>query len=122
MFIMISAWDATNFKDPPEKRFAEAISEAAVAVSITSITDMVSFAMGTWNSLPAMQMFCYYSSVAMFFELLYQCTFYSAALYLIGRNESKGIHCLTGQKAKSFKDASKIKSKYYNPIAVENVK
>lgn len=107
MFIMISAWQDTNFKDPPEKRFKEALSDAGVAVSITSITDIISFGVGTWNSLPAMQMFCYYTSLAMAFELCYQLTFYAASLYLIGCLESKGLHCVTFQKPVTLEKSSK---------------
>lgn len=106
MFIMISAWHNTRFTDPPEKRFAEALSEAAVAISITSLTDIIAFSVGTWNPLPAMQMFCYYTATAMLFELVYQCTFYSAALFLIGRAESKGLHCITWKRAKSIDNSS----------------
>lgn len=105
---MISSWHNTNFNDPPEKRFAEALSEAGVAITITSITDVIAFSVGTWNPIPAIQMYCYYTAVAMAFELIYQCTFYAAALYLIGRCEAKSLHCMTWKKAKCFDDASKI--------------
>uniref|UniRef100_A0A915K9B5 SSD domain-containing protein n=1 Tax=Romanomermis culicivorax TaxID=13658 RepID=A0A915K9B5_ROMCU len=95
MFIQISAWHCTKFEWSAEDRFAEALSESAVAITITSVTDIISFLVGTWNPLPAMQMFCYYTALAMFFELLYQCTFYSAALYLLGKVETEGRHSIT---------------------------
>lgn len=107
MFIMISSWHNTRFNDPPEKRFAECLSEVAVAISITSISDIVAFAISAWNPLPAMQMFCYYTATAMLFELIYQCTFYSAALYLTGCAESRALHCITWKTAKSIDDTSK---------------
>lgn len=40
---MSAAWHRTNIKLNVQKRLAEALSEAAVAISITSITDMANF-------------------------------------------------------------------------------
>lgn len=41
-FLMTAAWHRTNPDQSPSKRLAETLAEAAVAISITSITDMVS--------------------------------------------------------------------------------
>lgn len=41
-FLMTAAWHRTNPAQSAAKRLAETLSEAAVAISITSITDMVS--------------------------------------------------------------------------------
>lgn len=38
MFIIISSWHNTNADDPPEKRFTQALSEAGVSITITSVT------------------------------------------------------------------------------------
>lgn len=38
---MSAAWHRTNLKLNVEERLAKALSEAAVAITITSITDMV---------------------------------------------------------------------------------
>lgn len=43
-FIMSAAWHRTNPELSVARRVAETLSEAAVAISITSVTDMVCFA------------------------------------------------------------------------------
>uniref|UniRef100_A0A914YKX5 SSD domain-containing protein n=1 Tax=Panagrolaimus superbus TaxID=310955 RepID=A0A914YKX5_9BILA len=42
-FLMNAAWHRTNPELSPARRLAETLSEAAVAISITSFTDMVIF-------------------------------------------------------------------------------
>ena len=44
-FVMCSEWHRTNPKHCPKKRVAETLSEAAVAITITSVTDAVSTAL-----------------------------------------------------------------------------
>lgn len=43
MFIMVAAWHRTNPELSPARRMAETLQEAAVAITITSITDIVSW-------------------------------------------------------------------------------
>jgi len=114
MFIQIAAWHNTKFSDGVQHRFSLALSEAAVAIFITSVTDVISFAVGTWNPLPAMQIFCYYTAVAMIFELLYQCTFYSAFLYLFAKLESQSRHAVTFGRVKKLEEKGEIGFKVYN--------
>lgn len=104
---MIAAWHGTKLTDPPEKRFSEALSDAAVSITITAVTDVVSFAIGTWNPLPGVQIFCVYTAAAMFFELIYQCTFYAAVMALVGKAECQAKHCITFTPAVALEDASK---------------
>lgn len=43
LFIMCAEWHRTNPQHSPEKRIGKTLSEAAVAISITSLTDIVSY-------------------------------------------------------------------------------
>lgn len=49
MFILISAWRYTSFKLSPEERLGRTLKDAAVSITITSITDALAFAIGTKN-------------------------------------------------------------------------
>lgn len=106
MFIMTNAWHRTKFTDPVEVRLSEMMSEAAVAVTITSFTDVFSFAIGTWNSLPGVIMFCEYIAVALFFDYVYQLTFFSAAIAIFGDLERDGRHHVFFVKVKQITDYS----------------
>lgn len=94
MFIMTNVWHRTKLTEPVNKRISDTLSEAAVAITITSFTDVLSFAIGTWNSLPGVIMFCEYTAMALLFDYIYQVTFYSAALAIFGDWEREGRHCL----------------------------
>lgn len=46
MFIMNACWEASDEKKETPKRMSQTLSHAGVAVSITNITDIMSFAIG----------------------------------------------------------------------------
>lgn len=66
MFILVSAWHRTNALDTVEGRMVEAMSEAAVGITITSLTDAVSFAIGCWTKLPGVRIVTKKTVVATF--------------------------------------------------------
>ena len=72
MFIMLAAWRKTSVKVPVEERLGQTFSEAAVSITITSITDALAFGIGSITRLPAIRVFCLYSAVAIMFDYLYQ--------------------------------------------------
>lgn len=94
MCIMTTAWHRTKITSPVEERLAEMMSDAAVAITITSFTDVISFAIGSWNSLPAVIMFCSYTSVALLMEYVFQITFFAAAFAFYGHAEANGRHSM----------------------------
>ena len=60
-FVVLSAWWRTRLHDPVPKRMAEAYEEAAVSITITSLTDMFSFWVGVATPIPSVQIFCLYT-------------------------------------------------------------
>lgn len=57
MFIMSAAWHRTNPDLTVARRLAETLAEAAVAISITSITDMVRFSHSRSVTFPQLAFF-----------------------------------------------------------------
>uniref|UniRef100_A0A0K0DAN3 SSD domain-containing protein n=1 Tax=Angiostrongylus cantonensis TaxID=6313 RepID=A0A0K0DAN3_ANGCA len=51
LFIMSAEWHRTNPEHSPARRIADTLSEAAVAITITSITDIVSSTVLSWFSI-----------------------------------------------------------------------
>lgn len=72
MFLMVAAVRRTNRTESPEKRIGECMSDAAISMFITSLTDAFSFGVGTITSIPAVQVFCMYTTVAVIFTFIFQ--------------------------------------------------
>ncbi|KAL6488704.1 hypothetical protein MHYP_G00024450 [Metynnis hypsauchen] len=58
MFIMISCWQKTKVKDQVEERLAETYKEAAVSITITTLTDVLAFYIGLMTPFRSVQSFC----------------------------------------------------------------
>uniref|UniRef100_A0A9J2Q4T4 SSD domain-containing protein n=1 Tax=Ascaris lumbricoides TaxID=6252 RepID=A0A9J2Q4T4_ASCLU len=108
MFIMSAAWHRTNPDLTVARRLAETLAEAAVAISITSITDMLSFGIGCITTLPSVQMFCLYTFAGTAFTYLYQLTFFTAVMAYAGDWESRGLHVVTFKPAIDPNDADTL--------------
>lgn len=60
-FVMLAAWRRTRIQDSVSERLAQTYSEAAVSITITSLTDMISFYIGVLTPFPSVQIFCVYT-------------------------------------------------------------
>ena len=47
MFILVSAWRYTSFHQSVEERLGQTLKNAAVSITITSVTDALAFGIGT---------------------------------------------------------------------------
>nr|XP_020655939.1 patched domain-containing protein 3-like [Pogona vitticeps] len=100
MFIMVSCWQRTKVKDNIQVRMANTYAEAAVSVTITTLTDVLTFYIGIATSFPSVQSFCIYTGTAFIFCYFYNLTFLGAVLALDGRREESNRHWLTFMKVK----------------------
>ena len=58
------------------------MKRAGVAITITSVTDMVAFGIGSLTEVPALKSFCTYACVGIFAIFLFQSTVFVAAMSL----------------------------------------
>uniref|UniRef100_A0A183C7B9 SSD domain-containing protein n=1 Tax=Globodera pallida TaxID=36090 RepID=A0A183C7B9_GLOPA len=91
---LTAAWHRTNPELKTGRRLAETLSEAAVAITITSFTDMLSFGIGCFTTLPGVRLFCLYTFFGIFFTYLYQITYFAAVMAFAGEMEESGRHSL----------------------------
>uniref|UniRef100_A0A0N5BAG7 SSD domain-containing protein n=1 Tax=Strongyloides papillosus TaxID=174720 RepID=A0A0N5BAG7_STREA len=98
IFIVLSAWRATNYDSSLEERMSETFSDAAVSITVTSLTNFISFCVGCLTPFPSIQMFCVYAVVAVFFTYVYQLTFFAGIMVLTSRREVNERNCLTFMK------------------------
>ena len=70
-FVMLGAWRRTSIHAPVEDRMSEAFRDAAVSITITSVTDMLSFFVGVITPFPCVRIFCIYTGKMSGFLLLF---------------------------------------------------
>jgi len=80
MFVLVNAYDNTNPYLSIAERLGNAMSTAGMSITVTSFTDIFAFLIGSTTSLPALRNFCFYAALGIFFDYLYQLTFFAAFL------------------------------------------
>ncbi|XP_077347156.1 patched domain-containing protein 3 [Lithobates pipiens] len=116
MFIMVSSWQQTKVKSPVEERVGKTYEEAAVSITITTLTDVLAFYIGIMTSFGSVQSFCIYTGTAILFCFLYNLTCFGAFLALNGRREESNRHWLVCKKVPEQKDDHR--STFYNACCV----
>lgn len=97
-FVMLAAWRRTPVTMSVPERMAHTLSDAAVSITITSITDIVSFFIGIISPFQSVRIFCIYSGLAVCFTFVWHLTFFSACMSLSGYREQYNRHAVTGCK------------------------
>lgn len=107
MFIMLSNWQQTKVKDPVEKRMAETFKEAAMSITITTLTDVLGFYIGLMSEFRSVQAFCLYTSTSVIFCYIYNILFFGSVLALNARREQENRHWLTCCKLQALTSEGK---------------
>ncbi|XP_061094909.1 patched domain-containing protein 3-like [Conger conger] len=98
MFILIACWQQTNVHAKVEDRLADTYKEAAISITITTLTDVLAFYIGLITPFRSVWSFCLYTSSAILFCYIYSITFFGAILALNGRRENSNRHWLICKK------------------------
>nr|XP_026495368.1 patched domain-containing protein 3 isoform X2 [Vanessa tameamea] len=112
-FVMLAAWRRTSPTLPVPERMAIMLSEAAVSITITSVTDMLSFFIGIFSPFPSVQIFCMYSGLAVCFTFVWHLTFFAGCVAVSGYREKQNRHTITWLKVLPESRARKEKSWLY---------
>ncbi|CAG5850104.1 unnamed protein product [Menidia menidia] len=116
MFIMVSDWQHSPVTDPVSKRMAHTYKEAVMSITITALTDVLKFFIGTMSEFPSVQSFCFYTATSIIFSYIYTITFFGAFMALNGRREAANRHWLTCMKIPNLQ--SENRSDSYNLCCV----
>ncbi|KAM9349970.1 patched domain-containing protein 3 [Symphorus nematophorus] len=95
MFIMISCWQRTRVLDSVPDRLADTYKDAAISISITTLTDALALFLGYNSPFGSVQSFCLYAGICICFCYLYTVTFLGACIALNGRREAENKHWFT---------------------------
>ncbi|XP_023219911.1 patched domain-containing protein 3-like [Centruroides sculpturatus] len=99
-FVIVACWRITNIRNNVEERMGKTYANAAVSISITSLTNLLSFCIGMTAEFPGVRIFCYYAATCIGFTYLYQITFFGACLALSGYREESGLNPFTFRSSK----------------------
>lgn len=94
VFIIMRAWDRTDHRRTVPERLSATLEDAGPSITISSLTNAMSFAIGITSSTPAVQTFCIYSTVSIVICYFYQLILFTAILALSGIREESGRQSL----------------------------
>ena len=78
MFIIVDELDRTHPDQTIPKRVCEVMRHAGPAISLTTITDLLAFSVGTTSKFPAIAYFCTYAALAIAFSFFFLATVFVA--------------------------------------------
>jgi predicted RND superfamily exporter protein len=81
-FIIAGAFFRTNESKDPVQRMIETMDEIGLSITLTSLTSILAFALGSMSSVPAVYWLCQYAYPTIFITYLYQITFFAASIVL----------------------------------------
>lgn len=108
-FVMLAAWRRTSMKLSVPERMGHMMSEAAVSITITTLTDAISFLMGIYSDFPSVKIFCIYTAMAVTFTYLWHITFFAGCMAVFGHFEHRNLHGIFGCEVKPVSVAIKGK-------------
>ncbi|CAG0894221.1 unnamed protein product [Darwinula stevensoni] len=104
-FVIVGAWRRTNPRNSVSDRMRATYAEAAVSVTITSLTDGISFLIGSLTDIPSIYIFCTYTGTAVVFLYFCHLTFFGGFLALVGYAEQANRHSITCFKVPAKSEA-----------------
>jgi predicted RND superfamily exporter protein len=107
MFLIIHELDRIPLDWPVNQRISHALSQTGPTVTMTSVTNVVAFAVSTLTAFPAIRIFCIYASLCITFAYLFIITFFvAAAKFDADRIKAGKIDVLLCQYSGSFSKAT----------------
>ena len=94
-FIILSSFRQTPHALSLDKRAEIALGHAGVSITVTSVTNIAAFAIGSLTVIPDLSSFCKYAALAQFFLYVSQNTFFIACVVLNERRlQQRRLDCL----------------------------
>ena len=82
MFVILDCIERVSPTLTGKKKLAAVLKLAGPSITLTSITNVFSFLMGSYTSIPALRILCIFASMGMFFDFFNQITIFCAVLSL----------------------------------------
>ncbi|KAF5282163.1 hypothetical protein FQR65_LT02860 [Abscondita terminalis] len=99
MFVILSCWEelVTENKLSLEQRVGYMLKHAGVSITVTTVTDVMAFLIGSSTILPSLQSFCWYAAAGVGMTFVFVVTFFIACFTLdekrIMANRNGALFC-----------------------------
>ncbi|XP_067131191.1 patched domain-containing protein 3-like [Centruroides vittatus] len=93
-FVLLAAWRRTNKNHSVKERMSETFSDVCISITITSLTNFISFILGVITPYRNIRIFCIYSAISVLFDYIYQIFFFGAVMAIDGYREKHNFHSL----------------------------
>ncbi|CAG0920385.1 unnamed protein product, partial [Notodromas monacha] len=97
-FVLMSAWAVTPKHLSVPERLSLAYGEAGASIALTSITNMIGFAVVSCMPVGFINIYGLNAAVSVAFAYIFTMTFFGGCLALMGRAEEQKRHCITFRK------------------------
>uniref|UniRef100_A0A914WW48 SSD domain-containing protein n=2 Tax=Plectus sambesii TaxID=2011161 RepID=A0A914WW48_9BILA len=92
VFVTLHAWHLSDRSVSVARRVGETMADAGPSITITSLTNALSFGIGALSPTPAIRVFCIFAACTVTFGYIYQIFLFTAILALGGQREKNGTN------------------------------
>ncbi|CAI4222495.1 unnamed protein product [Auanema sp. JU1783] len=131
-YLMIHAWQRVTRKlrqnphpdDSPAFRLAEVLADTGPAIIISALTNILADTVGTYTGSPEITLLAYGNMICIFVDFIYQITFYSAVMIIVGEFEMESERqqnftqriCCGGEEVDSVSSGSETKPSFHDNV------
>lgn len=94
IFVLLSSYALAYGEDSPRQRCAVTLRGCGVAVVMTTVTNVIAFAIGIQSPYLSIKNFCLNTLAGLFFSLVYEMTLFYAVICLEARKEDQNKACV----------------------------
>uniref|UniRef100_A0A0N5A349 SSD domain-containing protein n=1 Tax=Parastrongyloides trichosuri TaxID=131310 RepID=A0A0N5A349_PARTI len=92
VFIFLHSYRHVDDALPVREKIALMLADAGPSITITSLTNLLSFGIGIYTPTPAIKIFCVFVTVSVIYDYIYQIFFFTAVLVFGGHREKRNGH------------------------------
>ncbi|GJQ66784.1 hypothetical protein Trydic_g18553 [Trypoxylus dichotomus] len=124
IFVILSCLDNLNIdqkKLPMHERVGTMLKHAGASISITTLTDVAAFLIGSTTVLPSLHSYCIFAAFSLIFTFIFTCTFFIACVTFEIRREADNRNCCFPCKRHPDYKKNECSQRTYSKIAFEFV-
>uniref|UniRef100_A0A914EAA3 SSD domain-containing protein n=1 Tax=Acrobeloides nanus TaxID=290746 RepID=A0A914EAA3_9BILA len=117
-FLMIHSWHRTSKQGiPVDVRLGLVLEDVGPSITITTLTNVITFSIGSLTPTPEIQLFCIATATALGFAYIYSLVLFVPVMYLASVYENRNVHSLVAElpkkqeKSDFFSKTTRIYSK-----------